>query len=203
MGYSSGMFWRFMPAADSSVDRFVVRDVDSRLNARDRIAVEEWIESKLPVHILRDHVNHCIVMNGGMWGAVKDSLPNMKELIMAWSRYQNRTICHIITFPTIHTNSATLVFKPIISLLRSPTFSFSFTLLTYSPSHDHQYSVATNTWQIYTFWNPKYGQKSKINRFPTMRTVVIVIPTPNHFLPDDTKTINMLVKCLIVKIIHV
>ena len=105
MGYSSGMFWRFMPAADSSVDRFVVRDVDSRLNARDRIAVEEWIESKLPVHILRDHVNHCIVMNGGMWGAVKDALPNMKELIMAWSRYQNRTICHIITFPTIHTNS--------------------------------------------------------------------------------------------------
>ena len=99
-----------MPAADSSVDRFVVRDVDSRLNARDRIAVEEWIESKLPVHILRDHVNHCIVMNGGMWGAVKDALPNMKELIMAWSRYQNRTICHIIahydivyhTFSLIH-----------------------------------------------------------------------------------------------------
>ena len=90
MGYSSGMFWRFMPAADTSVDRFVVRDVDSRLNARDRIAVEEWIESKLPVHILRDHVNHCIVMNGGMWGAVKDALPNMKELIMAWSRYKGR-----------------------------------------------------------------------------------------------------------------
>jgi hypothetical protein len=36
MGYSSGMFWRFMVAADSSVDRFIVRDVDSRLNARDR-----------------------------------------------------------------------------------------------------------------------------------------------------------------------
>ena len=36
MGYSSGMFWRFMVASDSSVDRFIVRDVDSRLNARDR-----------------------------------------------------------------------------------------------------------------------------------------------------------------------
>jgi hypothetical protein len=85
MGYSSGMFWRFMPAIDSTVDRFVVRDVDSRLNARDRIAVEEWIESKYPVHILRDHVNHCIVMNGGMWGAVKGVLPNMKDLVLAWS----------------------------------------------------------------------------------------------------------------------
>eukprot|EP00596_Hydrurales_sp_CCMP1899_P002156 CAMPEP_0119035306 /NCGR_PEP_ID=MMETSP1177-20130426/2235_1 /TAXON_ID=2985 /ORGANISM="Ochromonas sp, Strain CCMP1899" /LENGTH=478 /DNA_ID=CAMNT_0006993353 /DNA_START=161 /DNA_END=1594 /DNA_ORIENTATION=+ len=67
MGYSSGMFWRFMVAADASVDRFIVRDVDSRLNARDRIAVEAWIDSKYPVHILRDHVNHCIPMNGGMW----------------------------------------------------------------------------------------------------------------------------------------
>ena len=85
LGHSSGTFWRFMPAADASVDRFVVRDADSRLNARDRIAVEEWIESKLPVHILRDHVNHCWEMNAGMWGAVKDVFPSMKELIMAWS----------------------------------------------------------------------------------------------------------------------
>ena len=30
-----------------------------------RMAVEEWISSKYKVHILRDHINHCIVMNGG------------------------------------------------------------------------------------------------------------------------------------------
>lgn len=36
MGYSSGMFWRFMVASDPTVDRFIVRDVDSRLNGRDR-----------------------------------------------------------------------------------------------------------------------------------------------------------------------
>jgi len=84
MGYSSGMFWRFMVAADSTVDRYIVRDVDSRLNARDRIAVEEWIESKYPVHIMRDHVNHCIVMNGGMWGGVAGALSFMKERIEAW-----------------------------------------------------------------------------------------------------------------------
>jgi hypothetical protein len=38
---------------------------------RVRLAVEEWIQSKAAVHILRDHVNHCITMNGGMWGGVK------------------------------------------------------------------------------------------------------------------------------------
>jgi hypothetical protein len=36
MGYISGMFWRFMVAADSTVDRYLIRDTDSRLNARDR-----------------------------------------------------------------------------------------------------------------------------------------------------------------------
>ena len=86
MGYASGMFWRFMVASDSTVDRYVIRDVDSRLNARDRLAVEEWIESKYDIHILRDHVNHCIVMNGGMWGGVKGALPQMRELVEKWRK---------------------------------------------------------------------------------------------------------------------
>ena len=70
-GYISGMFWRFLVASDETVDRYIVRDVDSRPNSRDRLAVEEWIQSSYPVHIMRDHVNHCIPMNGGMWGRYK------------------------------------------------------------------------------------------------------------------------------------
>jgi hypothetical protein len=49
------------------------------------IAVEEWIDSKYKIHILRDHVNHCIVMNGGMWGGVKGAVPGMEEAILNWS----------------------------------------------------------------------------------------------------------------------
>eukprot|EP00607_Mallomonas_marina_P000885 CAMPEP_0182437496 /NCGR_PEP_ID=MMETSP1167-20130531/85083_1 /TAXON_ID=2988 /ORGANISM="Mallomonas Sp, Strain CCMP3275" /LENGTH=424 /DNA_ID=CAMNT_0024630437 /DNA_START=130 /DNA_END=1401 /DNA_ORIENTATION=- len=84
MGYASGMFWRFMVGADNTVDRYIVRDVDSRLNARDRIAVEEWIQSKVPFHILRDHVNHCLPINGGMWGGVKGALPDLESMILSW-----------------------------------------------------------------------------------------------------------------------
>lgn len=36
MGYTSGMFWRFMVAGDPTIDRYIIRDTDSRLNARDR-----------------------------------------------------------------------------------------------------------------------------------------------------------------------
>ena len=36
------MFSRFLVLNDSSVDRFIIRDADSRLNSRDRFAVQEW-----------------------------------------------------------------------------------------------------------------------------------------------------------------
>jgi hypothetical protein len=36
MGKIGGMFWRFMVADDPTVDRYIIRDVDSRMNARDR-----------------------------------------------------------------------------------------------------------------------------------------------------------------------
>jgi hypothetical protein len=39
-GGIAGMFWRFLVADDPTVDRFIIRDSDSRLNARERFAVE-------------------------------------------------------------------------------------------------------------------------------------------------------------------
>ena len=48
-----------------------MRDSDSRLNPRDRMAVEEWLESGKAVHSIRDHPNHRRTLNGGMWGATR------------------------------------------------------------------------------------------------------------------------------------
>jgi hypothetical protein len=85
-GYVAGMFYRFSVAGDPSVDRFIVRDTDSRLNARDRLAVEEWAQSGAAVHVLRDHVNHCgFPMNGGMWGGVRGALPSILADLRAWT----------------------------------------------------------------------------------------------------------------------
>jgi hypothetical protein len=80
-GGIGGMFWRFLVAADEQVDRFIVRDSDSRLNARERLAVEEWIQSGTLVHSLRDHPNHDRPLNGGMWGGRKGAVPDMASLI--------------------------------------------------------------------------------------------------------------------------
>ncbi len=63
-----GMYWRFIPAYDDSVDVMISRDCDSRLTHREKLAVDEWIHSNYPFHIMRDNPNHNIQILGGMWG---------------------------------------------------------------------------------------------------------------------------------------
>lgn len=77
----TGMFWRFYPASDNDVDVVIVRDCDSRLNMREKYAVEEWLNSDKGFHIMRDHPAHGTEILGGMWGSKKGVIINMKELI--------------------------------------------------------------------------------------------------------------------------
>ena len=76
------------PYIPLQVDRFIVRDSDSRLNARERLAVEEWIQSGTLVHSLRDHPNHDRPLNGGMWGGRKGAVPDMASLVRELSSTQ-------------------------------------------------------------------------------------------------------------------
>ena len=80
-GSIGGMFWRFLIAEDDSVQRFIVRDSDSRLNPREAAAVKEWIESGYSVHTIRDHPNHDRPLNGGLWGGVRGSIKDIRRLI--------------------------------------------------------------------------------------------------------------------------
>lgn len=64
-----GLFWRFEPFKDLSIERFIVRDTDSRLNPREADAVKEWEESGEEFHIMRDHKYHAAPICGGMFGA--------------------------------------------------------------------------------------------------------------------------------------
>jgi len=67
-GNWDSMLWRFEPISDTSVDVFISRDTDSRLNFRERRAVEEWLLSGKRLHVMRDHSWHRKPMLGGMWG---------------------------------------------------------------------------------------------------------------------------------------
>tara|TARA_R110000796_G_scaffold252610_1_gene388682 strand:- start:3091 stop:3753 length:663 start_codon:yes stop_codon:yes gene_type:complete len=76
-----GMFWRFLPASEDSVDVMISRDTDSRLSIREKMAVDEWLESDKKMHIMRDHPHHGYPILGGMWGAKSGAISNIKNLI--------------------------------------------------------------------------------------------------------------------------
>ncbi|MCK9446495.1 hypothetical protein M0Q50_06450 [bacterium] len=74
-----GLFWRFEPLKDITIERFIVRDTDSRLNIKEATAVKEWEESGKEFHIMRDHPEHRAFICGGMWGATSKFINKYKD----------------------------------------------------------------------------------------------------------------------------
>ena len=71
------MLWRLEPILDSTVDVFISRDVDTRIQLREVAAVTEWLndESKI-LHVMRDHPQHYNKILGGMYGVRTQSFRN-------------------------------------------------------------------------------------------------------------------------------
>jgi hypothetical protein len=82
-----GMFWRFFSADIADCEYAIFRDCDSRLSVREKLAVNEWINSGKSIHVMRDHPYHRIPCGnnqlgilGGMWG-LKGNLISITEMI--------------------------------------------------------------------------------------------------------------------------
>lgn len=110
------MMWRFLVADDMSVDLFIVRDSDCRLQERDAIVVKDWIASQKAFHCIRDHPSHAAYsILGGLWGGMPRKLHEIlpipwQELMMGlrsdysqdmaflssaiWPKVQNYAFCH-------------------------------------------------------------------------------------------------------------
>jgi len=81
-----GMFWRFLPLDDPSVARVLPRDCDSLLTMREVAAIEAWVASGVPFHVMRDHAMHMEPVMGGMWGAVAGEPPPILPAIRRFER---------------------------------------------------------------------------------------------------------------------
>jgi hypothetical protein len=82
----TGMFWRFSLVDSGEYDYVIVRDVDSRLSFREKVAVDEWIASGKKFHIMRDNPQHNTEILGGMWGVTK----NVMNFAQSISSYAGR-----------------------------------------------------------------------------------------------------------------
>ena len=65
---AGNMFWRFIPMFEEDCEAVLSRDTDSRLNQREKEAVDLWLKQDKDLLILRDHPNHNQLIMGGMFG---------------------------------------------------------------------------------------------------------------------------------------
>ncbi|MDF1815031.1 MAG: hypothetical protein P1V20_22700 [Verrucomicrobiales bacterium] len=79
--FFDGLFWRFLPATDKETDRFLIRDIDSVVNVKERVAVDEWLDSDKYFHVMRDYFSHSELILAGMWGGVGGVLPSLNQLL--------------------------------------------------------------------------------------------------------------------------
>jgi hypothetical protein len=77
-------FWRFLAIDDPTVEVAIFRDCDSRVSDKERRAVQAWIETGLPFHLMYDHPYHGTQIMAGMWGVRRGAFPSMGALIQEY-----------------------------------------------------------------------------------------------------------------------
>ena len=87
----AGLFWRFHVTSDVSVQRYLIRDVDSPLTCQERVAVDEWIESGELFHLIRDWYTHTELILAGLWGGVRGALPDLDSAYQTFYQQANRS----------------------------------------------------------------------------------------------------------------
>jgi len=82
------LLWRFDVIADPLVKRFLIRDADSLLSVKERVAVDAWLGSRHYFHAMRDWYSHTDLLLAGMWGGVGNVLPPTETLMQAYTAWR-------------------------------------------------------------------------------------------------------------------
>ncbi len=150
-GEWNSMFWRFFPIGDDDTEIMLSRDCDSRLSLREKICVEEFINSDKHFHRMIDHPWHGGIM-GGMWGAKKGILKNIKDLISSWpmtNKWQtDQSFLNAIVYPLV---AHDLITHDSISMRNFPVKREDYKFV--GESYDWN-DVRHESWCVFTF--PQY-----------------------------------------------
>ena len=82
------LLWRFDVIADPAVRRFLIRDADSLLCVKERVAVDAWLQSRCHFHAMRDWYSHTDLLLAGMWGGVANILPPTERLMQSYQAWR-------------------------------------------------------------------------------------------------------------------
>ena len=83
--------WRFEAIDNEYVEIMMSRDTDTRITLREKLAVDEWLNSGSLFHIMRDHPHHNFFVLAGMFGTKKNKLiPSWVNIINNYNKTDNR-----------------------------------------------------------------------------------------------------------------
>ena len=116
--------------ADPTVRRFLIRDADSLLTVKERVAVDAWLASDFHFHAMRDWYTHTDLLLAGMWGGVGGILPGPAALLRAqplWRMETNHIDQDLLTvavWPAVrrHILIHDSVFQPSLGSVPFPPF---------------------------------------------------------------------------------
>ncbi|MDB5399730.1 MAG: hypothetical protein JWQ55_1748 [Rhodopila sp.] len=125
-----GLLWRFEAIADPSVARFLIRDADSLLTVKERVAVDAWLLSEFHFHAMRDWYSHTDLLLAGMWGGVGGILPPLAALMSAYTPWRvendhvDQDLLSVTVWPAIRRNVLIhdSIFQPCLGSVAFPPF---------------------------------------------------------------------------------
>lgn len=86
-GPTHGMYWRCLVNDDPNVNKYIIRDADSRLNTKEQAAVKAWIDSGKSFHVMKDCIGHNRNIQGCAWGGTANKI-NISNLIDKHAIYE-------------------------------------------------------------------------------------------------------------------
>lgn len=82
----SATLWRYRAFSEfTGVERFLARDADSLITAREVAMIRDWERSDKDLFVIRDHPNHIWDVPGGLVGFKRSSENIVTKLRMVWS----------------------------------------------------------------------------------------------------------------------
>ena len=102
--------WRFEAIDDPEVEIMMSRDTDTRIYQREKLAVDEWLQSSKLCHIMRDHPHHSFCILAGMFGVRKiPEIPSWLNIMNSFSpncdRMYDQDFLRDYIYPLIKDNS--------------------------------------------------------------------------------------------------
>jgi hypothetical protein len=99
------VMWRYECIDDPEVELFLSRETHSRFSEREKVAVQEWLDSEKVFHIMRDHPDHTSPIISGIFGSRKiPGLPNWKKEMEQWNQNDEDFLTQKV-YPLIKNNA--------------------------------------------------------------------------------------------------